>query len=69
MMGTRTAQFPLMPPFMVNFSASTRRACLPASYNLPETSGGVRNMDANIADQLKERLAFFNMAGDEEFYP
>tara|TARA_B110001454_G_scaffold180554_1_gene174228 strand:- start:46 stop:1509 length:1464 start_codon:yes stop_codon:yes gene_type:complete len=26
-------------------------------------------MDANIADQLKERLAFFNMAGDEEFYP
>ena len=26
-------------------------------------------MDADIADQLKERLTFFNMAGDEEYYP
>mgnify|MGYP000969747592 CR=1 FL=1 len=26
-------------------------------------------MDADIADQLKERLAFFNMAGDEDYYP
>ena len=26
-------------------------------------------MDASIADQLKERLAFFNMAGDEDYYP
>jgi methyl-accepting chemotaxis protein len=26
-------------------------------------------MDADAADQLKERLSFFNMAGDEDYYP
>lgn len=26
-------------------------------------------MDADVADQLKERLTFFNMASDEDYYP